>query len=316
MTDEATYLSVPAEASGTRLDSYLATGLVEASRTRVQRAIEDGDILVNDRVVKPSYRIRVDDRIEVDLPEPPPTQLQPEPIPISVVYEDDDLIVVDKPAGMVVHPGAGIASGTLANALVYHFQQLSGPAASLRPGIVHRIDKETSGLMVVAKNDRAHEVLSEQFRMRQVFKMYITLVHGRVSTAAGEINARIGRSPRVRTRMAVLRGDAGREAVTIFEVAERYTDFTLMKVQIKTGRTHQIRVHMAHIGHPVVGDEVYGSGRVKSVRDPQVRKEIQNIGRHFLHSAQLEFNHPTTGKRIELTSELPVELTAFLAVLT
>ncbi|HEU4388608.1 MAG TPA: RluA family pseudouridine synthase [Blastocatellia bacterium] len=313
MSEEATYLSVPAEAAGSRIDSYLATSLVEASRTRIQRALEDGDILVNDRVVKPSYRLRAGDRIEVDLPEPPPSQLIPEPIPIKVVYEDDDLIVVDKPAGMVVHPGAGIPTGTLANALVYHFQELSGSSGSLRPGIVHRIDKETSGLMVVAKNDRAHELLSEQFRMRQVFKMYIALVHGRVSTAAGEIIGRIGRSPHNRTRMAVLRGSAGREAITAFEVAERFSQFTLLKVQIKTGRTHQIRVHMAHIGHPVVGDDVYGSGRVKTVQSSQVRREIQNLGRHFLHSGQLGFVHPGSGKRIELMSELPEDLVGILA---
>jgi 23S rRNA pseudouridine1911/1915/1917 synthase len=303
------------EDAGARLDSYLAAHVVDVSRTRVQRAIEDGDILVNDLVLKPSYRLRAGDRIEVDLPEPPPTQLIPEPIPLNIVYEDEDVIVVDKPAGMVVHPGAGMPSGTLANALVYHFQHLSGSGGSMRPGIVHRIDKETSGLMVVVKNDRAHESLSEQFRLRQVFKIYIALVYGRVSAAEGEISARIGRSPHNRTRMAVLSGGAGREAITTFEVARRYSEFTLLNVRIKTGRTHQIRVHMGHIGHPVAGDEVYGTGRGKTVRDPRVRREIQNLGRHFLHSARLGFSHPRTGNQIELSSPLPNDLRDILSVL-
>ncbi|HVG17991.1 MAG TPA: RluA family pseudouridine synthase [Blastocatellia bacterium] len=312
MSSEAQLVTIDMEAAGARLDSFLASRLVEVSRTRIQRAIEDGDILVNERAVKPSYRLRAGDQVEIDLPEPPPAELAPEPIRLNVTHEDDDLIVVDKPAGMVVHPGAGVESGTLANALVYHFNALSETAGRIRPGIVHRIDKETSGLLVVAKNDFTHERLSDQFRDRQVFKMYAALVYGRMSQERGEVEARIGRSSHNRTRMAVLRGGAGRTAHTVFQVARAYAEFTLLNVQIKTGRTHQIRVHMAHAGHPVVGDATYGGGRENSVRDASVRQRIRALGRHFLHSAQLAFTHPRTGARLEFSSPLSPELSEFL----
>ncbi|MFP5264609.1 MAG: RluA family pseudouridine synthase [Blastocatellia bacterium] len=305
-------MTVSTEAAGARLDTFLASLINEVSRTRIRRAIEDGDVLVNDRPAKPSYRLRAGDEVEIDLPEPPPVELAPEPIALNVAGEDDDLIVVDKPAGMVVHPGAGVESGTLANALVYHFNTLSGAAGRVRPGIVHRIDKETSGLLVVAKNDFTHERLSDQFRDRQVFKMYVALVYGRMSQGRGEIEARLGRSPHNRTRMAVLRGGAGRTAHTAFQVAQAYQEFTLLNVQIKTGRTHQIRVHMAHVGHPVVGDAAYGGGRENSVRDPRAKQKIRALGRHFLHSAQLAFTHPRTGERLEFSSPLPQELAGFL----
>jgi len=196
---------------------------------------------------------------------------------------------------------------------VYHFNSLSGTAGRTRPGIVHRLDKETSGLLVVAKNDVSHERLSDQFRDRQVFKMYVALVYGRVSKERGEIDARIGRSPHNRTRMSVLRGGAGRTAHTIFEVAERYQDFTLLNVQIKTGRTHQIRVHLAHIGHPVVGDSAYGGGRENSIRDVAIRRAAQSLGRQFLHSAELAFTHPRSGERLQFMTPLPSELTTFLS---
>jgi 23S rRNA pseudouridine1911/1915/1917 synthase len=312
---ESQLLTVGEEEAGGRLDSFLASRILEVSRTRIQRAIEDGDILVNERTTKPGYRLRSGDRIEVDLPEPPPVELAPEPIRLNIIYEDDDLVVVDKPAGMVVHPGAGVESGTLANALVYHFNTLSDVAGRIRPGIVHRIDKETSGLLVVAKNDVTHERLSNQFRDREVFKVYAALVYGRMSQTRGEIEARIGRSPHNRTRMSVLRGGAGRTAHTIFEVARTYNEFTLLKVRIKTGRTHQIRVHLAHIGHPVAGDSTYGGGRENSIRDAKIRREAVALGRQFLHSAQLGFKHPRTGEPLEFVSPLPPELANFLALL-
>jgi 23S rRNA pseudouridine1911/1915/1917 synthase len=312
VTTEAQLLTITSPDEGQRLDSFLATRLKEISRTRAQHAIQDGDILVNERVVKPSYRVHAGDQIEIDLPEPPPVELIPELIPLSIIYEDADLIVVDKPAGMVVHPGAGVRSGTLANALVYHFNSLSGVAGRIRPGIVHRLDKETSGLLVVAKNDVAHERLSDQFRNRQVFKLYTALVYGRLSRDRGEIEGRIGRSSRNRTRMAVLRGGAGRPAHTIFEVEKRYNDFTLLKVQIKTGRTHQIRVHLAHIGHPVVGDATYGGGRERLIRNAEIKRAVQSLGRSFLHSAELAFAHPRTNHQLRFTSPLPGELTAML----
>lgn len=315
MSTEPQLLEVSADAAGTRLDSFVASHLSEVSRTRIQRAIEDGDVLVNQHVAKSSYRLRDGDHIEIDLPEPPPVDLIAEPIPLNVVYEDDDLIVVDKPAGMVVHPGAGVDSGTLANALVYHFNSLSGVAGRIRPGIVHRIDKDTSGLLVVAKNDVTHEKLSDQFRDRKVFKQYTALVYGRLIQDRGEIEARLGRSPHNRTRMSVLKGDAGRAAHTIYEVATRYQEFTLLNIQIKTGRTHQIRVHLAHIGHPVVGDSTYGAGRENSIRNTATRRAIQSLGRHFLHSTELAFNHRSTGERLSFTSPLTPELAALLAII-
>ena len=313
MSIEAQFLTITPEAAGTRLDAFLASQLNEVSRTRVQKAIEGGDVLVNDRTAKPSYRLKVGDRIEIDLSSPPPLDLLPEALPLKILYEDRDLIVVNKPAGMVVHPGAGIESGTLANALLYHFNQLSETAGRTRPGIVHRIDKETSGLLVVAKNEMAHENLSDQFRDRRVFKMYLALVYGHPSEARGEIEVPISRNPRNRTRMAVASRGAGRAAYTDYEVARRFREFSLLTVRIKTGRTHQIRVHLAHIGHPVVADFIYGRGRENSVRDSVSRQKIQSLGRHFLHAAQLAFNHPRTGERMEFASDLPPELSDFLA---
>ena len=308
-------LTTGKEEVGKRLDAHLAARLTDISRTRIQRAIEDGDVLVNERAVKVSYKLRAGDVIEIDLPEPPPVELLAEPIPLSILYEDESFIVVDKPAGMVVHPGAGIESGTLANALVYHFNALSGTAGRIRPGIVHRLDKETSGLLVVAKTDAAHTHLAEQFHDRKVFKMYVALVYGRVSQSLGDIEANIGRSPHNRTRMAVLRGGAGRYAHTIFQVVDRYPEFSLLNVQIKTGRTHQIRVHLAHIGHPVVGDAVYGMGRENTIKDTIVKRELRTLDRHFLHAAELEFAHPKTGALMKFQAPLPAALTSFLASL-
>lgn len=311
MSAEIITLKVDDTAAGARIDAFLASR-IQLSRTRIQRAIEDGDVLVNDRPTKSSYRLRAGDAIEIELIEPPALEIAPEAIPLRIVFEDDDLIVVDKPAGMVVHPGAGIDSGTLANALVYHFNQLSGAAGRIRPGIVHRIDKETSGLLMAAKNDLAHEKLSDQFRDRKVFKMYTALVYGRVKEDRKEITAPIGRSPRNRTRMAALAGGAGRAAHTVFEVRARYSEFTLLDVEIKTGRTHQIRVHLAHINHPVAADRIYGAGRENGVRDAEIKKMIKNLNRHFLHSSRLAFTHPRSGARMEFHSPLPAELAALI----
>jgi 23S rRNA pseudouridine1911/1915/1917 synthase len=316
VTAETQLLTAKTDQAGLRLDSFLASHLKAISRTRVQHAIQDGDILVNQLVSKPGYRLRDGDQIEIDLPDPPPVELVPEAIPLDIVYEDDDLIVVSKSAGMIVHPGAGIDSGTLANALVHHFNSLSSVAGSIRPGIVHRLDKDTSGLLVVAKNDLAHQRLSDQFREREVFKLYIALVYGRLSNERGEIEARIGRGTHNRTRMAVLKGGAGRPAHTIYEVTQRYEDFTLLRVQIKTGRTHQIRVHLAHIGHPVVGDVNYGGGRNNSIGNAPIKRAVQSLGRQFLHSTELGFNHPRTGERLVFNSPLPPELAALLARLS
>lgn len=317
MSEEILVLEVPAEEAGQRLDQYLAKKVADLSRTRIQSLIADQDVLVNDRAVKASYKTRPADKIEIEIPPPPVTELVPEPIPLDVVYEDEDIVVVSKPAGLVVHPGAGVTSGTLANALVSHFRQLSEAAGLIRPGIVHRLDKETSGLMVVAKNDVAHEKLAEQLRLRKVYKSYLALVMGRMDPMkrAGKIDAPIGRHPYHRTMMSVRPEGHGREAVTLYRVVETIGEFSLLEVEIKTGRTHQIRVHLADLGYPVVGDAVYGLGWRTKMKDQGVRSAVEKLGRHFLHAAKLRFEHPRTGQRMEFSSPLPKELDKLLTFL-
>ena len=303
-------LTVPEENAGTRLDAFLASRIEGWSRARLQRLIEDSDVLVNGRPSKASYKLRANDEIEAELTTLPTTAFIPEDVPIQVVYEDDDLIVVNKPAGMVVHPSAGTTSGTLANALAFHFQDLSTAGGVARPGIVHRLDKDTSGLLLVAKTEQAHETLADQFRAREVFKLYVALVHGQVGRDRGEIDEPIARDPRHRTRMAIVRG--GRSALSIYRARERFDRFTLIDVELKTGRTHQIRVHLAWIKHPVVGDETYGSGRDNTVADPKIRSQIAKLGRQFLHAEKLGFSHPKSGERLNFTSPLPTELQKLL----
>jgi 23S rRNA pseudouridine1911/1915/1917 synthase len=288
----------------------LAARIQDWSRARLQRLIEDGDVLINGRTSKPSYKLRPADEIEVELTPTPSAEFAPENIPIAIVYEDDDLIVVNKPAGLVVHPAAGIHSGTLANALAFHFQQLSTRAGAARPGIVHRLDKDTSGLIVVAKTEAAHENLADQFRAREVFKAYVALVHGRVESESGRIEEPLARDPSKRTRMAVVRG--GRPALTIYRVRRRYERFTLLDVEIKTGRTHQIRVHLQWLKHPVVGDPVYGGGRDKTVQDARLRSMIAKLNRQFLHAEQLAFRHPRINTLLRFNAPLPAELAKFL----
>ena len=309
---EVSTLTFRVEASETppRLDSYLASLIPDWSRARIQRLIEDGDVLVNARTVKASYKLRSGDEIEVELVPSSVAEFVPENIPLEVIHEDADVIVVNKPAGMVVHPAAGVSSGTLVNALAFHFQQLSKRAGSVRPGIVHRLDKDTSGLMVVAKNESAHENLADQFRAREVFKSYVALVHGRVEKESGRIEEPMARDARNRTRMAVVRG--GRPALSLYRVRRRFERFTLLDVEIKTGRTHQIRVHLQWLKHPVVGDAVYGDGRDKTVTDTRLRARITALNRQFLHAEQLGFRHPRTGESLRFRAPLPPELANLL----
>ena len=307
---ETLAFEVSTEDAGARLDAYLAARIDAASRTSLKRLIEEGDVLVGGRARKPSYKLRAGEEIEVELAAPPPLNLTPEDIPIEIVYEDEDLLVVNKQAGLVVHPAAGISKGTLANALAFHFRKLSTHAGSLRPGLVHRLDRDTSGLLVVAKHEAAHEKLAEQFRSREVFKSYVALVHGRLPAEAGRIDEPIGRDPRQRTRMSVVRG--GREALTLYRVSRRYERFTLLDVEIKTGRTHQIRVHLSWLKHPVVGDEAYGGGRDRNLPDARLRQTIAALRRHFLHAEQLAFHHPRTREPLRFKAPLPPELKAFL----
>jgi 23S rRNA pseudouridine1911/1915/1917 synthase len=298
--------TVEAEEAGERLDAFLARRIDGWSRSRLQRLIEDADVLIGGQTAKPSYKVRTRDEIEIELTPAPSETFTAEDIPIDVVYEDADLIVVNKPAGLVVHPAAGISHGTLANALAFHFEKLSATAGRARPGIVHRLDKGTSGLLVIAKNEPAHEHLANQFRAREVFKSYIALVHGQVEHRKGEIDQPIARDPRNRVRMAVVRG--GRPALSLYRVRESFARFTLLDVELKTGRTHQIRVHLAWMKRPVVGDEVYGGGRDKTIADAEVRRAVARLNRQFLHAAELGFKHPSKGEELRFTAKMPLEL--------
>ena len=322
MSEETTSLifNPTSDDGGKRLDAYLAEQIDGWSRSRLQRLIENEDVLVNETSVKPSYKIHDGDEIEVDLVEVPVARFEPENIPLDIVFEDEFLAVINKPAGMVVHPGAGVQSGTLANAIAYHFLSEPGAVAtgsnadtSNRIGIVHRLDKDTSGLIVVAKTDEIHEALSEQFRERLVYKSYVALVHGSPDTNTGKIEAPIARNKHNRLRMKV--ATHGRSALSLWKVRKRYGKFTLLDVEIKTGRTHQIRVHTAYINHPVVGDEIYNEGRDNTVADTNTSNAIASMRRFFLHAEKLSFTHPKTGERLDFQQELAPELKQFLNVL-
>jgi 23S rRNA pseudouridine1911/1915/1917 synthase len=307
-------LTVPVEAENQRLDLFLASRFSETSRSAIQRAISGGDITVHGKTVKPSHRLRAGEEIAGEIPAAPVIDAVPEDIPLDIVYEDEEIMVVNKPAGMVTHPGAGAASGTLANGLVYYLNRIGRQpprrGGASRPGIVHRLDVGTSGLIVVAKTDRAHLNLAEQFESRSVMKDYTAMVYGAVKDDSGKIEAPIGRDPRNRVKMAVTRD--GRQATTLYRVVERFDEFSLLDVEIKTGRTHQIRVHLAHIKHPVVADSTYGAGRANSIKSAKLRAEARRLDRPFLHAARLGFAHPATGERMEFTAPLPPELRAFL----
>ncbi|HMV50992.1 MAG TPA: RluA family pseudouridine synthase [Blastocatellia bacterium] len=319
-SDPIHHFDVPPEAVGTRLDTYLAAQIPTTSRSQVRRAIELGKVFVNrQQVVKPAYEVSAGEAIQISLPPTQPLEAKPEAIPLDIVHEDDEIIVINKPAGMVTHPGAGVKSGTLANALVHHFneQQLQLPrrGGASRPGIVHRLDVGTSGLIVVAKTDRAHLALAEQFQSRTVRKIYSALVYGVVKDDEGRIEAPIGRDPRSRVKMAIRPPGEGRDALSLYRVAERFDDFTLLDVEIKTGRTHQIRVHLAHIKHPIVADPTYDAGRANSIKRATLRAAISKLDRPFLHAAQLRFTHPGTSEIVEFRAPLPEDLRGFLNLL-
>ena len=306
MADGDLTFKIEADQAGARLDTYLASQIESWSRARLQRLIENEDVLVNGKVAKPSYKLREADEIEVELVAPATDVFAPENIPIDIVYEDDTLVVVNKAAGLVVHPASVTPSGTLANELAYHFQKLPGAGTGVRPGIVHRLDRDTSGLLVVAKTEAALENLSDQFRDRSVYKSYVALVHGRVLSNSGKIDQPLARDRSNRTRMAVVRG--GRNALTLYRVRSAFDRFTLLEVELKTGRTHQIRVHLAWMKHPVVADETYGGGRDNTIQDPRLRARIRALNRHFLHAEKLGFKHPKTGEFVKFESPLPAEL--------
>jgi 23S rRNA pseudouridine1911/1915/1917 synthase len=306
--------------AGKRLDQFLVAQLPEVSRARVQQLIEQGKVLVNDRAAKASMKLRGGEMIAIVGPaEQTPLRAIAEDIPLELVYEDKDLAVVNKPAGMMVHAGAGATEdernrGTLVNALLHRFQKLSEVGGDLRPGIVHRLDRNTSGLIVIAKNDVAHRKLAEQFSSREISKQYVALVQGWFKERTGTIKAAISRDAVRRTRMTV-RGSGGRPAVSHYRVVKqfesKYGKFSLVEVKIETGRTHQIRVHLSSMGHPIVGDTLYGA-----TTDMKPKKgETLSLGRQFLHAAKLEFSHPKTKKLLKFEADLPEELKAFQAKL-
>jgi 23S rRNA pseudouridine1911/1915/1917 synthase len=295
-----------------RLDLFLARRLTGESRAEIQRLILAGRVTLNGRVLKRSARVHPGDRILVSLAAPAPSRLTPERIPVTVLYEDSDLLVALKPAGMVVHPGAGVSRGTLVHALLGREGSLSAVGGGERPGIVHRLDRETSGVLVVARNDRTHRALSGQFASRSVGKIYYTLVWGRPDPPWGRIDAPVGRHPVARTRMAVRRS-GGRAAVTEYRVLETLGPFAFLEVRTLTGRTHQIRVHLRHRGHAIVGDARYGGAGFSSVRSPALRSLLQAFGRLALHAAVLEFSHPATGERLRFQAELPADFSALLS---
>ena len=324
------FVTASSEDAGQRLDRYLALQRPEISRARLQQLIEEGQILVNDAAAKASLRLRGGERISLlGPPQPPPLRAMAEDIPLDIVYEDDDLAVVNKPAGMMVHAGAGATEaarnrGTLVNALLHRFRNLSAVGGQLRPGIVHRLDRETSGLIVVAKNDEAHRALALQFSRREVKKNYVALVHGWLKHDQGTVTSSISRDSIRRVRMTTRRS-GGREAITHYAVCERLDTrsgkFSLLDLKIDTGRTHQIRVHLASLGHPVVGDTLYGAPRELSKASKGTRGKSEetagnlSLARNFLHSARLELRHPRTGAVLTFARPLPQELEQFLAEL-
>jgi 23S rRNA pseudouridine1911/1915/1917 synthase len=334
-------LEVPLESAGQRLDQFLVQFLSAQgepiSRSRIQMLLEQGDVLVDGKHEKASLKLRGREHIAITgEPHPAPLKAMAEDIPLDVIYEDKDLAVVNKPAGMMVHAGSGQSDdarsrGTLVNALLHRFNKLSSTGGELRPGIVHRLDKDTSGLIVVAKNDRTHAALGEMFANRQMKKTYLALVQGKLEKERGTITAGVSRDPMRRTRMTVHPNENARSAVSHWEVVRRletrFGKFTLVRVRIETGRTHQIRVHMASIGHPVVGDSLYGGAgqltdqvAAQAAQSKAARRkaepEVLRLGRNFLHSAKLEFAHPVTGKLLQLEAPLPEELDTYLAKLS
>ena len=296
MTSELYTFTADELHKGLRLDLFIGKNLSAISRSHIQKLIETGHVTVNRKLVKANYKIQAEDHIAITMPEAQPIEILPEKIPLDILYEDNDVIVVNKPRGMVVHPAAGNYTGTLVNALLEHCRDLSGINGAIRPGIVHRLDKDTSGVMIAVKNDHAHVSLAAQIKAHTASRRYTAIVYGNIIESQGVINAPIGRHSVDRKKMAVTFVHS-REAITNFKVMERFGNYTLVECKLMTGRTHQIRVHMAHIGHPVVGDPKYGSGRKNFAIEGQA-----------LHSTELTFTHPTTGVIMSFKAPLPKDM--------
>ncbi|WP_196595294.1 RluA family pseudouridine synthase [Pectinatus frisingensis] len=293
------------EQDGQRLDLFVAAQLDKLSRSNIQKLIATGNVSVNGKNVKANHRIKYSDLIRVSIPAPQPLTIKPENIPLNILYEDSDIIVINKCRGMIVHPAPGVYSGTLVNALLYHCHDLSGINGIIRPGIVHRLDKDTSGVMVAAKTDAAHLSLAKQISSKTATRCYLAIVNGNISEAAGQINGNIGRHPVDRKKMAVLI-DKGKPATTLFKTLEHFRQYTLVKCRLLTGRTHQIRVHMAHIGHPLLGDPTYS--KCKKPLDKLIMGQA-------LHSYTLQLHHPVTGREMLFTAPIPDDMNHLINIL-
>lgn len=288
-------VTAEAEDAGTRADVFLAAKL-GVSRSNMQKLLEDGRVKHGEKIIKANYKVRAGEMFVVDIPEPEPIEAVPENIPLDIIYEDDDVVVLNKARGMVVHPAPGNYTGTLVNALLYHCSNLSGINSAIRPGIVHRLDKDTSGIMIVAKNDAAHISLSQQIQSKTAVRTYLAVVRGNIKTDSGTIETQIARDKTDRKKMAVVK-EGGREAITDYEVLERFGKYTLVRCKLRTGRTHQIRVHMEYLGYPLVGDPKYSP-----------MKTPFGIKGQALHSHTLEFTHPRTGERMKFEAPLPEDM--------
>jgi 23S rRNA pseudouridine1911/1915/1917 synthase len=305
---------VSQEDAGLRLDVFLSRMDLELSRNQVRRLLENSHIRVNGEVQKASYRLRSGEQISVFLPPPPPSELVPEPLALDIIFEDEYLIAINKPPGLVVHPAAGHRQSTLVHGLLHHCEQLADLGGPLRPGIVHRLDKDTSGILTVAKNNLAYRHLSRQFKEHLTYKEYSTLVYGRLRRPSGQFTDPIRRHPKNRKKMGILAG--GREAHTSWWLEMLFGDVSLVKVVIKTGRTHQIRVHFAHSHHPVVGDATYGGRkRVRSVQNNLVRARLQQVQRQMLHARRLILQHPASGAKLDLSAPIPEDMSTLIQFL-
>jgi len=306
-------LVVPAEQAGLRLDRFLAAAGQGWSRSQAARWIEDGRVLRNGRPSKPSQLLSAGDVVDVSPPPPEPSELVPQDIPLDVLYEDEHLIAINKPPGLVIHPAAGNPDGTLVNALLAHCSDLSGVGGVERPGIVHRLDKDTSGVLVVAKHDQAHRALSLAFRWRTTDKRYLAVVYGIPKTAEGVVDAPIGRHPTERKRMAVV--PEGRPSRTLWSVRERFAGTCLVECRLVTGRTHQVRVHMAHLGHALVGDQVYAGKQWRNLSDERGAAACRDFPRQALHAWKLSITHPASGELMTFEAPVPADIQALLAAL-
>jgi len=301
-------IQVSEKDQGTRIDQFLSKTDLKLSRSQAKKLIEGGSILLNQRRTKPRAHLKAGDMVSGTLPKPESLLLKPEPLPLAVLYEDPSIIVIDKPPGMVVHPAYGNPSGTLVNALLYHCKDLAGINGVLRPGIVHRLDKDTSGVMVVAKDDEAYHELTKQFKNRTVEKVYLAIAYGQFAKEEGVVDSAIGRHPSQRKRMST-RTKRGRIAITRWKVVERLNGFTLLEIFPQTGRTHQIRVHLSSMGHPILGDPLYGrKGRPGTIHDPVLKECVRRMNRQALHAQRLGISHPRTGEKIQFVSPLPYDM--------